>query len=290
MPEQYKQETPGIRLRPERLRRRLLRRRLQRRLQDHRHQPAQRRGGAAREGHAAPAAQERDARQVRQDPGADRRRADRRGSARARHLRRLLRQHHVPRGGSRARHQEHASTARARCARRCRSTPRARGGQGRRARALHGDAALRHRASSATASSRTTTSRSWPASSARSASAPRSAHGGPTWCASTSSRRWAPSPATRRRGTYRVDFDKMQEAMNALSERILRSRATATTRRLGDFIEHYGREDADPALGPRPPGDRRDPRGHRLRAGDGGPRAVVVARRRSWLARRSPSP
>ena len=63
----------GHGLRPQRLRRRVLRRRLQRGLEDHRHQPAERRAGAARQGHAPAAAQERHARQVRHDPGADRR-------------------------------------------------------------------------------------------------------------------------------------------------------------------------------------------------------------------------
>jgi hypothetical protein len=106
---------PGQRRRPERLRRRLLRRRRERRLQDHRHQPAQRRAGAAREGHAPPAAQERDARQVRPDPGAHRRRADRRGQ-RATSPSTRSSEHHVPRGGPRPRHQEHAGR-RAPCAR-----------------------------------------------------------------------------------------------------------------------------------------------------------------------------
>ena len=63
----------GHRLRPQRLRRGVLRGRLQRRRQDDRDQPAQRRAGAAGEGHAAAPAQERDAGQVRQDPRAHRR-------------------------------------------------------------------------------------------------------------------------------------------------------------------------------------------------------------------------
>ena len=73
VPDAYKRETPGHRLRPQRLRRRLLRRQRQRRRQDHRHQPAQRRAGAAPEGHPPAAAEERDAGQVRPHPGADRR-------------------------------------------------------------------------------------------------------------------------------------------------------------------------------------------------------------------------
>ena len=71
----------GQRLGSQRLRRDLLRRRLQRRIQDHRDQPAERRAGAARQGDAAPAAQERHASQVREDPGADRSGADRGGPA-----------------------------------------------------------------------------------------------------------------------------------------------------------------------------------------------------------------
>ena len=62
----------GDGLRPERLRRRLLRRRRQRGSQDDRDQPAERRGGPARQGDAAAPAQERHAGQVRQDHGADR--------------------------------------------------------------------------------------------------------------------------------------------------------------------------------------------------------------------------
>jgi hypothetical protein len=57
-------------LRPQRLRRHLLRGRRQRRRQDHRHQPAQRRAGAAGQGLAPAAAEERDARQVRRHPAA----------------------------------------------------------------------------------------------------------------------------------------------------------------------------------------------------------------------------
>ena len=63
--------------------------------------------GAAREGDAPAPAQERDAREVRRDPPADRERADRRRPAAARHLRRVLRQRDVPRGRARPRHQEH---------------------------------------------------------------------------------------------------------------------------------------------------------------------------------------
>ena len=123
VPEAYKRERPGHRLRPQRVRRALLRRRRQRRLEDHRHQPAQRRGSAAPEGHPPAPAQERDAGQVRPDPGADRGRADRGGPAAAHQVRRLLRQRHVPRGGARPGHQAHRSTARAPCGRRSRSRP-----------------------------------------------------------------------------------------------------------------------------------------------------------------------
>ena len=82
--------------RPQRLRRDLLRRQRQRRRQDHRHQPAQRRAGAAEERHAPAAAGKRHAGEVRQHPGADRQGAHRRGPAEERHLRCLLRGHHVP--------------------------------------------------------------------------------------------------------------------------------------------------------------------------------------------------
>ena len=104
---EYKAETPGTDSDLKRLRRRLLRRRRERGGQDDRDQPSERRGSPARQGNAAAPAQERDAGQVRRDHGADHEGADRRGSAGVRRLRRLLREHDVPRGGARARRQEH---------------------------------------------------------------------------------------------------------------------------------------------------------------------------------------
>ena len=56
---------------------------------------------------AASPAQERHESQVRSDPAPHRPDPDRRRAAPSRHLRRFLRQHHVPRSGARPRHQEH---------------------------------------------------------------------------------------------------------------------------------------------------------------------------------------
>jgi hypothetical protein len=59
-------------------------------IEDDRHQPAERRRGAAAQGVAPAAAQERGAREVRQDHGADRGRADRCRPGQARHVRCVL--------------------------------------------------------------------------------------------------------------------------------------------------------------------------------------------------------
>jgi len=44
-------------------------------------------------------------------------------------------------------------------------------------------------------------------------------------------------------GTYRADFAKMQEAINALSQRLLRLQGDGDYEAVGAFIEQYGRED-----------------------------------------------
>ena len=69
--------------------------------------------------------------------------ADRRGPARARHLRRLLRQHHVPRGGPRPGHQEHPGRQRHGARGAAGAGLGARGGQGGHPRPVHGHQAAR---------------------------------------------------------------------------------------------------------------------------------------------------
>ena len=151
-----------------------------------------------------------------EDPGADRSGADRGGPAAAHHLRCLLRRHDVPRGGARARHQEHDQRQGHGARGAQGSRRRARGRQGGRARSLHDHEAPRARRARGPAS-RTTTSPSSRASSARCASAPHPRTARRTWCASTISPSTAPSRAIRRADATASTCARMRQAIDGLS-------------------------------------------------------------------------
>ena len=143
------------------------------------------------------------------------------GPAAPRHLRCVLRGHDVPRGRARARHQEHDQRQGhgARGAQGARR--RARGGQGGRARAVHDHEAPRARRARGQRS-RTTTSPFSPASSARCALARHRRTGRRTWCGSTTSPSSGAFTRDAASGRYRVDMTKMRNAVDGLSELILR--------------------------------------------------------------------